>query len=183
MDKKFLYKIEFENEEEGVKYCLKKGVVEKEIRRYKLSDVITFSSRIKERDSSILSNMYHCDLYYNGLKFNSLEQAYHYFLFDGKPDVQSEIMRCKTSFEVKKVGKKYVGKDNFKVLEFCMRLKYKYCKEFRDILVKSGDKEIVEYAEWGDVIYGCCKYGEDGLIGQNACGRIMMKVREDMRNK
>ena len=182
--KKYLYKIEFKNEDDGVKYCLKKGVKVSEIRRYKLDEVITFSSRMKGTDGFVLSNMYTCTLCWNGMKFNSLEQLYSYFMFDGKPDVQDEIMECKTSFDVKRICKKYGnGKDSFKVLEWCMRLKYEQCSEFRRILEESGDKVLVEYAEWGDVIYGCCKYGDNGLIGQNGCGRIMMKVREDMRWK
>lgn len=180
--KNYMFKIEFKNEEDGVNYCLKKGVNINEIRRYKMDKVICFSSRMKGTDGFVLSNMYACKLEWNGMKFNSLEQLYSYFMFDGKPDVQDDIMECKNSFEVKRVCKKYVdGKDNFKVLEWCMRLKYKQCSEFRRILEKSGDKPLVEYAEWGDVIYGCCKYGEDNLIGMNACGRIMMKVRNDMR--
>lgn len=185
--KNFKFVITFSNEEEGINYCLKKDIDRGQIRRYKLDEVIPFSSRLKGGNGAILSNMYACNLFWNGMHFNSLEQLYYYFRFDGEPDVQAQIMACKNAFDVKRLGKKFGGgKQSNKVFEWCLKLKYLQCEEFRKILEESGDKPLVEYAEWGDVKNGCCKFdnvGEDWLIGQNTCGRLMMKVREEMKNR
>ena len=56
--KKDLYKKEFQTRDEAVKYCIKKGIQEKEIRDYRLDDVIPFSSRINSLAATIMSNMY-----------------------------------------------------------------------------------------------------------------------------
>ena len=97
-----MFKIEFESKNDCMNFCGKKGIKIDQIREYKKDEVISFSSRIKNRESQILSNV-----------------------------------------------------------------------------------PLVEWAEWGDVEYGCvrvCEGGEETLMGQNGCGRIMMKVRKDMRD-
>lgn len=74
------------------------------------------------------------------------------------------LMNCKTGFEVKNTPrsmyfyesiasrkKKLIGHDNaaidaWKNQYFILRLKYKYCKEFRDVLEKYKDKVWCEYS-------------------------------------
>lgn len=183
--KKDLYKKEFQTRDEAVKYCIKKGIQEKEIRDYRLDDVIPFSSRINSLAATIMSNMYPCTLTYKGKTFNSVEQAFHYYCFTQFPQMQEQIMACKNAFEVKKIikGAEKDGdyeQKKYRVLANCLQLKYQQCSRFRDFIKASGNTPLVEWAEWGDVEFGCCKYEVDGewrLIGQNACGRLMMKVR------
>ena len=190
MKKNFKKVVEFPSREIGVEYCINKGIVESDIRDYKKDEVLFYSSRVKTWEAQILSNMYMCKLVYKGLIFNSVEQMYHYFVFTQHPDVQVRIQECRTGFDVKKMCKGLERDGDFmekkyKVMEACLRLKYIQCKEFREVLEKSGNKPIVEWAEWGDVSAGTCRYIEDGeewLIGRNSGGRLLMKVRENMKN-
>ena len=182
--------VEFPSREEGLEYCLRKGIKEEEIRDYKKDECLFYSSRVRTREGQILSNMYLCQLELDGVKFHSVEQMYHYFIFSQFPDVQERIQQCRTGFDVKKMCKRLQRDDDFmekkyKVMTDCLRLKCKQCKEFREVLEKSGDLPLVEWAEWGDVSAGTCKYmkdGEEWLIGRNSGGRLLMKVREEMRN-
>lgn len=179
----------FEGLVDGMMYCKKKGVELSNVVVYDKENCICFSSRLKDERSKVMTNMYMCELPYKGLVFNSLEQAFHYFCFEDNRELCEMIMRCKSSFGVKKLCKwKKVNKnkDVWKILEKCMELKYEYCEEFRKILDESGDKDLVEYASWGDVEYGCSlmvKDGKEFLMGMNGCGKTMMKVREKMRKK
>ncbi len=183
------FTVEFPSKEDGEKYCEKKGIQSKNIREYEKDKVLCFSSRIQTKEAQILSNMYPCSLSIGWYRFNSVEQAFHYFSFTEDPDVQDYILACRNAYEVKQKCKglqkdKNFLQKRFGLLEYCLQLKYDQCKEFRDILNQSGDIPLVEWAEWGDVEYGCCKCydaDQEWLIGQNACGRMMMKVRADNR--
>ena len=180
-----MYKIEFPDMASGITYCEKRGIDMAQIRTYKLNEVIPFSSRLKSDTSRVLSNMYRCKLRWNGKEFGSVEHAFHYFCLSENPLSQQRILTIDNPFDVKATCKTmemdsdYLKK-RWKVLKFCLNLKYEQCEKFRKILEDSGDIPLVEYAEWGDVFYGTCKFlnkDEEWLIGQNACGRLMMQIR------
>lgn len=44
-------------------------------------------------------------------------------------------------------------------------------------LLATGDQELVEGNHWGDTYWGVCNG-----VGQNKLGKILMKVREELRN-
>jgi ribA/ribD-fused uncharacterized protein len=49
--------------------------------------------------------------------------------------------------------------------------------ELRELLLATGDEEIVEGNDWGDQYWGVC----DG-IGLNKLGQTLMQIREDIRS-
>jgi ribA/ribD-fused uncharacterized protein len=63
-----------------------------------------------------------------------------------------------------------------RVMEEAVRAKFFQHESLRQLLIDTGDTEIVEHTErdstWGD--------GGDGS-GQNLLGKILMRVREDLR--
>lgn len=63
----------------------------------------------------------------------------------------------------------------FKVMEEVIRLKFQH-PHLREQLLATGDAELVEGNTWGDKIWGVC----DGE-GENHLGRILMKVRDEIR--
>jgi hypothetical protein len=75
---------------------------------------------------------------------------------------------------------------NWKELYFVIKLKYKYCKEFREILEKYKYKVYCEDSFWGDNFYGVVFDNELGKYrGVNALGRVMKRVyleREKIMN-
>ena len=72
------------------------------LRKYKKDDCILFNSKL---DSYVMSNMYPCRLVYDGKKFQSVEQMFHWMLFSENAERRDEIMKCKgmcNGFLVKK---------------------------------------------------------------------------------
>lgn len=58
------------------------------------------------------------------------------------------------------------------------RQKFAFHEDAREVLLSTGDEEIVENAP-GDFFWGC---GADGT-GRNALGRILMQVRDELRGQ
>ena len=64
----------------------------------------------------------------------------------------------------------------YDVMVGCLREKFKI-EEYREILLGTGDEEIVEDAsEWDDQTWGRGKYGN----GKNLLGKALMQVREEI---
>lgn len=58
-----------------------------------------------------------------------------------------------------------------------VRAKFQQSKFCRDLLLSTGDKLIVESNWWGDDFWGICS-----SFGQNNLGKILMSIREELRN-
>jgi N-glycosidase YbiA len=110
----------------------------------------------------------------------------HYFQaqkFPETPDCD-RIRQAKTPKDAANMGRdrsRPLRKDWEQVKDDIMRQavlrKFETHPEIREILLATGDEEIVENAP-GDYYWGC---GKDGS-GKNMLGRILMEVREILRN-
>jgi predicted NAD-dependent protein-ADP-ribosyltransferase YbiA (DUF1768 family) len=169
-------------------------------RFYRRNDIVLFNS-YKKNDTGIMSNFYsNCGIKYDGREFHSSEQLMFYRNimkwgegFVGKDDIINLIMDCKcgrdvkNNYKIKKFRKKVEEKkrevlglkgaylESWKNLYFCIKKKYEYCKEFRDVLEKYKNKIYVEDSFWGDNFAGCM-YENGWYKGINACGRVMRAV-------
>lgn len=154
----------------------------------------------------IMSNFYSpCNIEYKGMIFNSSEQLYFYRRISewGKEyqetsSVLEEIMKCENGKQVKKnedvrklsdkidrhlekeIGEEKHAINDWKLMYECIRLKYKYCKEFREVLERFKDKILVEDSMWGDNWAGALWDKKIGKYrGANVCGRAMMRVYKE----
>lgn len=174
-------------------------------REYKIDNSIYFNSKFGEK---VLSNMYPCKLEYNGEVFRSVEEMFHILLYRM---LINKTKACKNAFECKELYNTYVmekkekkGKiekdeeyekrqrqrlmDEYRLIHLCHQVKFEQFKPFRDIIINSGDKDIVEWCYW---IYdkridtfGTYRDDEKGLfVGGNICGRSMMQVRKEYRER
>ena len=159
------------------------------LRKYKKDDCILFNSKL---DSYVMSNMYPCRLVYDSKEFQSVEQMFHWMLFSGNTEVRDGIMKCKgvcNGFQVKnfcakhadKIDKDYDSK-KFDCLFKCLEIKYLQCLEFRKAIDESVGKSLVEYAPWDNEYGAVWDKDLQSYVGKNACGRLMMKVRENALN-
>lgn len=170
---------------------------------YNKRDVILFNSYCKNQNV-VLSNLYDkCHIDYQGLVFHSSEQLFFWQLLDGNEEARTKVMEAQTAKECKKIGSRYLKKMGWddtqpqvqraelQALRVAIGEKMRCCKEFRDFVLKSGDKKLVEYAWWDKMgEYGCYdvdpanKYSwyTGQVVGQNIAGRLIMEWRKKWNN-
>ena len=64
----------------------------------------------------------------------------------------------------------------FQVMEDCVRYKFTHHPDLRVALLATGDAELIEGNDWGDRIWGVYQ-GQ----GENRLGKILMKIRAELR--
>jgi hypothetical protein len=176
---------------------------------YRFEDIVLYNS-YKKDDRGILSNFYTgCGIQYDGREFHSAEQMLFYSNavrwgkgFEEQGDVIDEIFKCQCGRDVKnnKKIKEFHDKidevredilgymdahlDSWMNVYNCLWYKYKYCKEFRDVLNGYCDRGLkpCEHCIWKDNYAGVVFDKETGLYkGMNICGRAMLAVYEDFK--
>lgn len=100
-------------------------------------------------------------------------------------EYEEEVRQAKTPMEAANMGRdrsKPLRKDWEEVKDDIMRRavleKFKTNKDAKEILLSTGDEEIIEKTT-NDYYWGC---GEKGT-GKNMLGKILMETREILRNK
>ena len=162
---------------------------------YPVEDCVVFNSR--SRDNYVLSNMFPCELEYNGMNFKSVDMMYWWLMFEGegekRKEIRDKVLECGgicNGFKCRDIGKPNedliddeIWKNKWKVLELCLITKAKCCGEFRKKLRESKGKWLVEEAGWDYKGAGAILNKRSGCMeGGNACGRLMMEVREMLFN-
>jgi len=127
-----------------------------------------------------LSNFWPCRVYYEGKKYPSVEHAYQ---AAKTLDLKKRAMIRKqiTPGKAKRFGKTLVLRSDWdekklEIMEFMVADKFKNSRKLRKELLKTGRKELVEGNWWGDTFWGKCR-GK----GENHLGKILMKVREELK--
>lgn len=160
------------------------------IREYKEDDnTIIFNS---QSDNKIFSNMFPCQLEYNGNKYNSSEHLFQSLKFTDNENIFKLMLTCKNSFEAKKEAtkyKQYINKDYITDMNnnmlIALQAKYNQFPAFKKALNYTKDKDLVEYCYWmkegAAPSYWGTSYNADKQVyeGYNATGRLLMKVRRD----
>jgi N-glycosidase YbiA len=128
-----------------------------------------------------LSNFQRCPIIYDGIFYPSAEHAYVAAkTLDIKERV--EISLIESSGKAKKYGQTMNvrpdwDKIKYEVMEKIVRIKF-HNTELREMLLATGDEELVELNTWGDVTWGVCNG-----IGENWLGKILMEVRSELRKE
>lgn len=73
----------------------------------------------------------------------------------------------------------YDDRYRLKIMEFCIYEKFRQPK-FKKLLLDTGNMNIVEGNTWNDTFFGYCLKTN---IGNNHLGKIIMKCRDDIREK
>ena len=114
-----------------------------------------------------------------GLSYTSVEAA-----FQANKTLDKKMRKVFT--ELSPSAAKYLGrhielrkdwdiiKDN--VMLRLVTYKFTHCEKLRELLLDTGDAELIECNWWNDKYWGVCN-GE----GQNKLGKILMKVREELK--
>jgi ribA/ribD-fused uncharacterized protein len=146
---------------------------------------------------SFLSNFYPCKIVHQGITYPSTE---HYYVaqkvnddqiingkFYPKADVREMISNISTPGQVKRFGRALKLRsdwDNIKlgVMEWCLREKFKE-ENLKEMLLQTGDQELIESNYWHDVVWGVCTCQKCGNKGENNLGKLLMKIRGEIKSE
>jgi ribA/ribD-fused uncharacterized protein len=130
---------------------------------------------------AFLSSFYLCDINYKGVLFESVEHAYQ----AQKATNEADFNLIKNSFKpslAKHFAKTIKLREDWtKVKDGVMldlvRIKFSI-PDMRDKLLETADSYLEETNYWNDTYWGVYN-GK----GKNKLGKILMKVREELRNQ
>jgi hypothetical protein len=129
---------------------------------------------------SFLSNFHPCLVPYEGREYPSAEYAFQAAksLEDRE---RAKIAALSTSGQAKRAGKLLELRADWEgvkldVMRGVVNNKFTWNPELRQALLDTGDAELVEGNDWGDVFWGVCKG-----TGSNHLGLILMETREWMK--
>lgn len=126
-----------------------------------------------------LSNFWICDINYDNLSFTSVEAAYvsaknHNLLF--KKNVSKM-----TPWDAKRYGRVVTLRPDWdsvrlQVMEELLRQKFAPTSDLAKRLCDTQDAKLIEGNTWNDTFWGVC-----GGYGENNLGKLLMKIREDLK--
>ncbi|WP_175750761.1 NADAR family protein [Burkholderia anthina] len=127
----------------------------------------------------------------NGVRILTTEALYQACRFPHLPDVQREIIGQHSPMTAKMKSKPYRQDSRpdwdevrYKVMRWCLRVKLaQNYEEFGRLLLATRDRPIVEQSRKDDY-WGAKLVDESGetLVGQNVLGRLLMELREKLKN-
>lgn len=102
------------------------------------------------------------------------------------PVVRGKVMAAPTPHEAKALGRALACRKDWeqvktKVMEDLVRWKFQD-PVLANKLLKTGDQELMEGNYHKDAIWGCVRKG-DQWVGENRLGKILMKIRLEVRRK
>ena len=127
-----------------------------------------------------LSNFYECEIKYCSLRFKNLEACFQ--------ALKSKDWNVRKMFEnldgksAKALGRKISLREDWsdireKVMEYLVKVKFSN-EYLKNKLLSTGDAVLIEGNYWNDRFWGVdLKSG----LGENRLGKILMKVRDELR--
>jgi ribA/ribD-fused uncharacterized protein len=131
-------------------------------------------------ENFFLSNFYDVEVTYNGLTFKNSEAAFQ--AQKTLSQVAREAFTKMTAMESKRRGKMVVLRDDWDLVK--EQIMYEICVEkfknpvMRAKLLATGDRELIEGNTHGDRIWG-----QVNGYGENKLGKILMRIRSEIRKE
>ncbi|MEO2069577.1 MAG: NADAR family protein [Desulfurobacteriaceae bacterium] len=137
-----------------------------------------------------LSNFYPCKVEYEGLVYPSVENAFQ--AAKTAPFRRQQFTKISPK-EAKKLGRKvplfgdWEGR-KVKVMKELVMKKFQQNEDLKKKLLETGDAILIEGNTWGDEFWGVNLRKPDptspwGYKGENWLGKILMEVREKLKNE
>ena len=124
-----------------------------------------------------LSNFYPVEIKLDGIVYPNAETA---FQAQKTLDVEErrKFSMLKNPVQAKRLGRKVKLRDDWEevkldIMTEIVSQKFLQHPHLIEMLLQTGDKELVEGNKWGDRFWGVCK-GK----GDNHLGKILMKIRD-----
>lgn len=147
-----------------------------------------------EEESGWLSCMSAYPVTYQGTRYKTCEALFQALRFEGYPEIQKEIQQCPSPMGAKMIARKnreLLGRgkmwdeapSDIPLMKECLELKLEQHPELKDMLIETGDAEIIEDCTTHDResarFWGAVR--KDGQwIGENVLGKLQMEIREEL---
>lgn len=130
-----------------------------------------------------LSNYHICDIYYDGILYPSTEHAYQAAkspIIEIRESFGSDAWKPLTCKEAKKKGGVIPLRNDWEQIKLKVMFDVNYIKytkhlDLQQLLLDTGDAELIEGNTWGDKFWGVCNGGQNNL------GKILMQIRDILR--
>ncbi len=135
-----------------------------------------------EGETFYLSNFYFAETEYEGVVYKTSEHAFQ-AAKSLDPKDREWIRSCKYPSDAKRTGYEVQLRSDWEeikldVMRDCVRSKFSRNQVLRQKLLDTDDAELIEGNTWDDIYWGVCK-----KVGQNWLGKILMQIREELRNE
>ncbi len=125
-----------------------------------------------------LSNFFPALCDYEGIVYPTVEHGYQ-AAKSLNADVRRMIAQALTAQEAKHLGLRVPIRNDWpavklQVMEDLLRLKFSN-REVGNLLILTGDEELVEGNWWNDTYWGVCRG-----VGENHLGKLLMKIRAEL---
>lgn len=132
-----------------------------------------------ENEFRFLSNFFPCQILYEGITYPSTEHAYQ-AAKSIDIGVRNTISKLSSPGQSKAYGRHLNLRPDWdnvkdKIMEDLLRLKFQN-PQFKKMLLATNDEELEEGNTWNDTYWGTCNG-----IGQNKLGKLLMKIREEIK--
>jgi ribA/ribD-fused uncharacterized protein len=137
-------------------------------------------------DYAFLSNFYPVEVTVDSVEYPTVEHAFQ----AAKTldyDIRRSIRNAATPATAKRMGRRVKRREDWfdvsvVILEALVREKFTRYAELIDLLLKTGEAELIEGNNWNDRFYGAVwNSKKNQWIGENHLGQILMKVRDELR--
>lgn len=136
--------------------------------------------KIFDGEYAFLSNFYECPVIYDGIKYANSEAAYH--AQKTLSADEREQFTTLTPSQSKKLGRKITLRPDWEdvktqIMYEIVLAKFTQNTDIAAKLLATGDQELIEGNHWNDTCWGVCNG-----IGENRLGKILMRVREELKS-
>lgn len=136
-----------------------------------------------------LSNFAAAKVVFEGDNYPSVEHAFQAAKALNRDERTTFMLHhgyTRTAAEAKRAGRKLLLRPDWEdvrldVMLTCLRSKFSQ-EPFKSKLLATGTRALVEGNTWGDRFWGACVGGAGPLlVGENHLGKLLMRVREELK--
>ena len=129
---------------------------------------------------TFLSNFWPAQVFYRGVVWPTVEHAYQ--ASKCALDVDFERFKGLNAGQAKRLGRAVMVRPDWdevkvSIMRGLLATKFKRGSRLTELLLATGDAELIEGNYWRDTFWGQCPIGN----GQNWLGRLLMEQREKLR--
>ena len=159
-----------------------------QLRTYHRTDSAVFL-KTKEQYGGLSNMAGGFPLVVNNIKIRTSEALYQACRFPHMPEIQRLIIEQKSPMTAKMKGKPHRHNSRpdwnavrVKIMRWCLRVKLvQNWDSFSELLLETANLPIVEQSRRDD-FWGAKPVDKDTLIGVNALGRLLMELREQVKD-